>query len=249
MAILYQFPISHYCEKARWTLDFKGVPFEIKNLLVGFHYKKLKSMAADTTVPVVVHQATTIQGSDKIIDYLDQQISENSLTPDDPELARQSREWEAYAAKHFGDPIRCILYDILLEHPNLLIPRFAYGGPWYSKLLYKAIYSQLKQKVRVGLRINDKSVGISKKLVERGMNKLASHVRQREFVVGGQFSRADLTVCSLLSPLLGPPGSPYANGISSMPEAILQYRDSIVDEDVMQWVSNIYKNHRHLQIE
>ena len=25
---LLEFPHSHYCEKARWALDYKGIPFE-----------------------------------------------------------------------------------------------------------------------------------------------------------------------------------------------------------------------------
>lgn len=244
MTTLYQFPISHYCEKARWTLDFKGVPFEIKNLMVGFHFKKLKSMVPDTTVPVIVQDKLAIQGSDKIIDYLDQQIGDNSLTPSQPELEKQSREWENYAAKHFGEPLRCIMYDTLLEYPKILIPMFSRGGPWYGSILYKLIYPQLKQMVRKGLKIDDKTVRISKKLVARGMSTLLGHIRENDYIVGNKFSRADLSVCSLLSPLLAPDGSPYAGALSTMPETLRQYRDATVEEDVLKWVSKIYQEHR-----
>ena len=27
MITLYQFQFSHFCEKARWALDYKGVPY------------------------------------------------------------------------------------------------------------------------------------------------------------------------------------------------------------------------------
>jgi glutathione S-transferase len=35
MITLYQFQFSHYCEKARWALDYKGLAYAPKNLLPG----------------------------------------------------------------------------------------------------------------------------------------------------------------------------------------------------------------------
>ncbi len=34
---LHQFQFSHYNEKARWALDFKGLKYEKRSLLPGFH--------------------------------------------------------------------------------------------------------------------------------------------------------------------------------------------------------------------
>ncbi|MDB6010395.1 MAG: glutathione S-transferase family protein [Gammaproteobacteria bacterium] len=34
---LYDFRSSHYSEKARWALDFKGIPYAPRRLLPGFH--------------------------------------------------------------------------------------------------------------------------------------------------------------------------------------------------------------------
>jgi len=34
---LYDFAFSHYSEKARWALDFKGVPYTSHHLVPGFH--------------------------------------------------------------------------------------------------------------------------------------------------------------------------------------------------------------------
>ena len=37
MIELYQFPLSHFCEKARWALDYKSIAYRPVNLLPGFH--------------------------------------------------------------------------------------------------------------------------------------------------------------------------------------------------------------------
>ncbi|HKX12345.1 MAG TPA: glutathione S-transferase N-terminal domain-containing protein, partial [bacterium] len=42
--ILYQFPISHYCEKARWALAFKEIPYRIVNLAPGLHFRRTRNM-------------------------------------------------------------------------------------------------------------------------------------------------------------------------------------------------------------
>jgi len=54
MLTLYQFPISHYCEKIRWALDHKGLDYKLVNLLPGFHVstaKKLSGRASLCSAP------------------------------------------------------------------------------------------------------------------------------------------------------------------------------------------------------
>ena len=51
MLKLYQFPISHYCEKIRWALEFKNIDHEIKNLIPGLHLLKTKKLAPESSVP------------------------------------------------------------------------------------------------------------------------------------------------------------------------------------------------------
>lgn len=71
MIQLYQFPLSHYCEKVRWALDYKRIPYKIKNLLPGPHLLTIKKIAPKTTVPVIVDAGQVVQDSTQIISYLD----------------------------------------------------------------------------------------------------------------------------------------------------------------------------------
>ena len=59
---LYQFPISHYCEEARWALDWKGLEYRRVNLLPGLHLARSRKMAARTSVPILVSADTIVQG-------------------------------------------------------------------------------------------------------------------------------------------------------------------------------------------
>lgn len=55
MLTLYQFPISHYCEKIRWALEYKRLPYTKIDLLPGSHVGVVKKIAPKSNVPVLVH--------------------------------------------------------------------------------------------------------------------------------------------------------------------------------------------------
>ena len=99
---LYQFPISHYCEKARWALDYKGASYSKKNLLPGLHMKTTRKLARHSSVPILDHGGTIVQGSSEIISYLDKTLPERLLTPVNPAEAQLVREWERYLDEEVG---------------------------------------------------------------------------------------------------------------------------------------------------
>ena len=102
MIQLYQFPFSHYCEKTRWALDYKGIPYRVVNLLPGVHRWTVGELAPETCVPVLRDGEITVQDSTAIIDYLDTRYPNPSLTPDAPGTARQALEWEEYLDEEVG---------------------------------------------------------------------------------------------------------------------------------------------------
>lgn len=54
MIKLYQFAFSHFCEKARWALDYKSIPYTPVNLLPGLRIKPIRKLAPKTCMPVLV---------------------------------------------------------------------------------------------------------------------------------------------------------------------------------------------------
>ena len=45
---LLQFRSSHYNEKARWVLDYKGIPHVRRTLLPGFHARSVRKLTGRT---------------------------------------------------------------------------------------------------------------------------------------------------------------------------------------------------------
>jgi glutathione S-transferase len=241
MLTLYQFPISHYCEKIRWTLDYKNIDHKIINLLPGLHGLKTKKLAPRTSVPILVHDDKVIQGSSKIITYLDKEYPEQNLTPKKGQLKDNALEWEKYVDKEVGIHVRRCCYHILLEHPDIVIKFFAHQGPWYGKPLLRFLFPKLKTRMRALMDINEKTAAASKAHLSIAIDKIYSHLQEHSFLVGNQFSRADLAAASLIAPLR----MPEKYGLN-WPKNIPVQLEELMDEfkEKTKWVDELYKNYR-----
>ncbi|MCP4310158.1 MAG: hypothetical protein GY790_02760 [Bacteroidetes bacterium] len=60
--ILYEFPHSHFCEVARWALEYKGIAYRSEPVLPGYHLYKIKAIAPQSSLPVLADGSEIIQG-------------------------------------------------------------------------------------------------------------------------------------------------------------------------------------------
>lgn len=244
--LLYQFSYSHYCEKARWALDYKGITYAIKNLLPGMHKYTLSGKVQDTSLPVLRIDGNYIQGSDHIIDYLDKSITTNTLTPTNLERRAEAENWETFASAELATPYAVFYYSHMLEHPHLLRQRACQNGPWYAPLFYAVTFKHLCQRIRDLYQITQHSAEQARERVESGLKKLEQHLQSHSYMVGDYFTRADISVAALLSPLAKPPQLAQ-NYSGSYPDEIREFRERIADSPVIQWVNRMYQHHRDQQ--
>lgn len=155
MLTLYQFPISHYCEKIRWALAYKGLKYRSRNLLPGLHVRQTRRLSDNPMVPILVHDGRVLQNSRDIITYLDDTFPEHPLTPAQADQRRQALEWEDYLDREIGVHLRRYCYSVLLEHPSVLIPFFTHQGPWYGPLLLRLGFPMLRHRMRRFLNIKE----------------------------------------------------------------------------------------------
>jgi glutathione S-transferase len=206
MAIrLYQFAISHYCEKVRWALDYKGLNYEAISLLPGQHVNTIRKLTGgESSVPVLDHDGHRVQGSREIIDYLDETFPENPLTPADPEIREVALAWEQRLDDEAGPAVRCYSYHHFLQRPKVVVPLLAAGTPFYNRILLKLAFSRVDEIMRKWMKINAKTAEQSRETMEAYLTELADAYREKPFLAGDSFSRADLTAAALFAPMFQP---------------------------------------------
>src|SRR5262249_6254633 len=79
----WQFRFSHFNEKARWALDWKGIAHVRRSLLPGFHVPRVLWMTGQKSLPVLVLDEETIHDSTRIIERLERVRPEPALYPAD----------------------------------------------------------------------------------------------------------------------------------------------------------------------
>ncbi|PWQ93695.1 glutathione S-transferase family protein [Leucothrix arctica] len=241
MLKLHQFPISHYCEKARWALEIKELQYRKVNLLPGPHIKKAKKIAKRSSLPILEHDGVFIQESSDIITYLDNNFSRRSLTPEQPKEQELAAAWESFADREIGPAVRLLCYSTLLDHPGIMIPLFTKNGPWYGRWALKPAFPKIAESMRDMFKITPQSAIEAENKVSTALDNLNATLGDREFLVGDTFTRADLSVASLLSPLI----MHRTYGVEwpdSMPEPLASQMTSFHDR--LGWVEHIYDNFR-----
>ncbi|RVU86338.1 glutathione S-transferase family protein [Leucothrix sargassi] len=241
MLKLHQFAISHFCEKARWALEIKDLPYRKVNLMPGPHIKKAKKMADRSFLPILEHDGVFVQESSDIITYLDENFSRRQLTPEQKDERELAAAWESFADREIGPAVRLLSYHTLLDHPDLTIPLLTTGGPWYGRWAMKAAYPKIAETMRDMLNITPQTVIESENKISTALDNLNQTLGDKEFLVGDTFTRADIAVASLLAPLIMP--SQYGvEWPETVPEPLAKQLANYHDR--LAWVEHMYDNFR-----
>ena len=243
---LLEFPHSHYCEKARWALDFKNISYQRVALMPGFHMRTVRRHAPQTSVPVLLTGTEVVQGSSEIIDYLDRFSPERGLTPLDKPSQDMCRQLEQEAGENLGEPLRTILYDRLLAYPDFIRFCFTHPMPAPKRFVFRLYYPFLRRLMHQVYVQSEEKVAEAKSIFFASLDELEARIGADRYLLDGRFTRADLSICSMLSLLVLPPQFPVA--WPEMPDGeIREIMADCRDHPVCVWVRQMYDQHRKPQ--
>lgn len=244
--ILYQFPISHYCEKARWALDLKGLPYRLSNMAPGLHMLQTRKMGvAGSSLPILRHRGEFLQGSDNIVDYLDREIPRSRLTPADPQAAAEAREWEKFLDHEIGVQLRRYFYHYILARPTLAKRMILHQAPASTKLAFSLAFPLIRKFMRKGMNIRPETAEKSRQKLEQAFARMNDLLAKRPYLVGDAFSRADLSAAALLAPLCRPPEHSFPfPGLDETPEPLRKFAEQHQDDPFFRWTLKMYREHR-----
>jgi glutathione S-transferase len=228
--VLWQIQISHYSEKARWALDHKGIDHARRTPLPGTHIPiaLVMTRGAQITFPVLQLDGRTIGDSTAIIAALEARHPEPPLYPLEPE--QRSRALEEL----INEP------EIFAEVASRVVPE-----PLGRAKPVVGAYARTLTSLRWGARDEGAAETAREKIVA-GLDRLEEELDANggEFLVGEEFSVADLTAASLFYPLVLPAEGPTPPD-APQPPAFERFRADLRDRPGFRWVEETFRKHRH----
>jgi glutathione S-transferase len=240
---LYDFRFSHYSEKARWALDFKGVPYAARHLLPGFHLRTTQKLAPRSCVPILKTDGAVIQGSTEIIDFLERTFPQRSLTPADPDDANSAIQWEKYLDVEIGVPLRLWFYHHTLPDRDRALRFLCSDAPWLQRSLFALSFAPIRRKMTQFMNINAENAREAERRFLLAFDRLDNTLERAPFLAGNRFSRADLTACALLWPMCRP-GESESEVEALLCAPVSALRKQLQQRRFYQWVLERYREHR-----
>jgi glutathione S-transferase len=247
--VLWQIEISHYSEKVRWALEYKGVDHVRRAPLPGSHIPiaLFLTRGAQPTFPVLQMDGRTIGDSTAIVAALEARYPEPALYPAEPGERVRALELEDWFDENLGPHARLLPFHELIQEPELFAEIAAASVP---EPLGKAkpvigAYARAYTSLRWGANSGEDAERAREGIVA-ALDKLEAELAQGEgeFLVGDQLSVADVTAASLFYPIVAPPEGPLPPE-SPSPPALDRFRAELSDRPGFRWVEETFRKHRH----
>ena len=240
--VLYQFPLSHYCEKARWLLDFKQLDYEVKNLVPATHRVFTLLKAQTTTVPLVKDGQEWIGDSTDLAFYLDAKYTLRPLLPSDPQLRTKVVMIEQQADKA-GVHVRRYAYSQLLQTEEVI--NLLLGDSTLVRLFKKQLAGQVRQGITKLYKITPETGESSRLKMQQAINDFEQVLQQNggRYLVGDCLSLADIAVASMFAPLLAIKDTPWQT-LKPNNQSLQQVYDNLSQRPLGQWIMRLYQEQR-----
>ena len=258
MRTLYQFPLSPYCEKVRWVLDFKELHFVAQNLTPGIHRALTQLKTKQNQLPVLKDGNSWIADSTQIAMYLDDIYPEYRIVSPYPDLHTQILHWNKFS-EELGEHIRRYYLATYLEN----VSQYSFssfdsllGERSYARKLEKLTKPLLFKMLKRQYAINEYSVQQSEYRMRQMIQEIEQYLQPNQtFLVGDELSLADMAIASMIAPLLQLPETPWeltnddAQHITPQIQAFKAYQQQLFSEKTGQYVKNLYEYHRRAWVD
>ncbi len=204
---LITIPISHFSEKARWALDRLNITYTEEPHVPAFH--RIATMKYDSSsVPVLAteNHGNLIDSTD-ILHYLSAIAApDKKLYPDVPELRKEVEELEDLFDEKLAVAVRNWGYFYQVKDRQAMRKGWCTNTPWFEQIgftiLFPFLSNLLQKRFQLTAENAAKSLAEIKEVFDLVSQRLSD---SRSYLVGDNFSAADLTFAALSAPVLMPP--------------------------------------------
>lgn len=242
--VLWHIQLSHYNEKARWALDFKGIPHERRVPMPGLH--RVSALAVTRgrhdRLPVAEIEGRRIGDSTAIVAAIEERWPEPPLYPADPGERARALALEDFFDERLAPDVRRWMWHHTLADTDLVADSLFAPDARARRRLLALAAPVARPMLRLDYTIDEESVAASEEQIRAAMDRLEAEIGPSGYLVGNRFTVADLTAAALFTPLLAPPGRQYQPPRAA--PAVAALRAELEARPGGEWVREMYVRHR-----
>jgi len=242
--VLWHFPISHFNEKVRWTLDLKRIPH--RRVALGPDYLVRALWATGRpTLPVLFVGKRAIGDSTRIIAAIEELVPEPAVYPRDEAARRRALELEDWLDEELGPALRSALVGTLFmsEDAASAVDVITTGMPAFANRLVRSALPAFRRYYFYRHKIDGARVEEYRRTTLEAMDRLERERGGRDYLAGDAFSVADLTAASMICAIVQPPEMQYRPTIP-YPAVLASFRQAVLDHPIGRWTAEMYRRHR-----
>jgi glutathione S-transferase len=170
---LLHFRVSHYNEKVRWALDWKGWPHRRQAYVPGFHVAPVRLRTGQNQLPVLLLEGETIIGSSRILAEIERRRPEPPLFPAGAAERERARSIERFFDEEVAPDVRRLFWSAYLDHPGVCARMAADGASALTAAAWRAVFPAMRPLFR-------SNMGVKPAQVERARQRLGGYFDRLE---------------------------------------------------------------------
>ncbi len=243
---LWHLEVSHFSEKARWALAHKDVAHRRRAPVPGAHIPValFLTRGSHATFPILQLGGRTIGDSSAVIAALEERHPEPALYPAAPEQRRRALELEDFFDEELGPHVRLFAFYQLRQDPERFEALIKRTAPPPMSKMPKAAAAYARNYTKLRFKVDDaEAAELAGTRILAAFDRLEEELGAGDYLVGDDFTVADLTAASLLNPIVLPDGGPIPNE-QPPPRGLAEFREPLLEHPGFKWVEEMYRRHR-----
>ncbi len=249
MPTLLTIPFSHFCEKARWSLDHARVTYREEGHVPGLHrFAVRRARGAAGSVPVLLLDGDgAVDDSPRIVRWADAcATSDSKLLPAGGRDLEDALNLERHLDIDFAPHVRRLAYFHMLTDQARLLTLMRVKTPSLENRVVRLGFPVLRAMIRRAMRIDARGAARSRDKVRAVVDEMGRRLADgRRYLMGDRFGALDITFASFAAILAIPPEHPiYGAEPSLVPEALRREAAPLLEAPAMKFVLRVYRERR-----
>lgn len=248
MLELYQFELSHYAEKVRLMLDYKGLAYRKIEVTPGIGQLELFRLSGQRQVPVLKDGSEVIADSTAIAEYLDRKYPDRPIIPADSKQRGLCLLMEQWADESIGLNARKVMLGALGQDQSFRKAFLPATTPDLLRGLVGSVPNEIFSVLGLGVGLGPEALKTAQDAMKRDLASLCFILLDQPYLLGDSPTMADFAVAGLTMYVKFPSGAYLDIPENLKGKGVPGIADIGTFEPFFKWRDRLYADYRKSSI-